>query len=155
MFVGAATMLANETKPASDQHLAEFAHNAQEMTAIAQVQVNKVILVCKRSRDGHPEPMATAPTSRHVFHREEDELPFVDSPLSRQQLTRNGITVQVNIFEDGQGKWLLEVVDQQNNSHAWDDPFDTDHEALAEAIRALDEERMEFLGVPASPRDVH
>lgn len=82
----------------------------------------------------------------------EDELPPVESPLS-QRLTRNAITVQVDIYSDGNGKWILEVVDEEQTSHVWDDPFETDHEALAEAIRALEEEPTEFFAPPAG--DAH
>jgi hypothetical protein len=43
----------------------------------------------------------------------------VESPLS-QQLTRNGVTVRVDIYADREGKRILEVVDQENASHVWD-----------------------------------
>lgn len=82
----------------------------------------------------------------------EDELTPVESPLS-QRLTRHGITVQVDIYSDGTGKWILEVVDQQQTSHVWNDPFETDHDALAEAIRALEDEPTEFVASP--PDDAH
>ncbi len=78
---------------------------------------------------------------------EDEDLPPEESPLS-QRLTINAVTVQVDIYGDGQGKWILEVVDEQQTSHVWDDHFDTDHEALAEAIRALEEEPTEFLAGP-------
>jgi hypothetical protein len=50
------------------------------------------------------------------------------------------------------GKWILEVVDEGQTSHVWEDRFDTDHEALAEAIRAL-EGPTEFLA--SLPDDTH
>ncbi|MCW7541657.1 hypothetical protein OOT46_28050 [Aquabacterium sp. A7-Y] len=73
----------------------------------------------------------------------ENDPVVIESPLS-QTISRHGVTVQVEIYEDGKGKWILEVVDQQNTSHVWDDPFETDELALAEAIRALEEEPLEF-----------
>ena len=85
---------------------------------------------------------------------EDDEPPFVESPLS-QHLTHNGVTVQVEIYGDQEGKWILEVVDQQNTSHVWEEHFDTDHQALAETIRALDEEPMEFVAKPTRSDDPH
>jgi hypothetical protein len=45
------------------------------------------------------------------------------SPLC-QSVTRGGETVQVDIYEDGAGGWILEAVDEHNNSTVWDDPVD-------------------------------
>ena len=45
-----ADLLAGPTKPAPDQGLAEFARNAQKMTAIAVAHINKAIQACKRAR---------------------------------------------------------------------------------------------------------
>ncbi len=78
-----------------------------------------------------------------------EEFTVVNSPLS-QSVSRNGVNARVEIYGNGEGKWILEVVDQANTSHVWDDHFDTDREALAEALRALDEEPLEFLS-PAAP----
>ncbi|MEI6029358.1 MAG: hypothetical protein WCT47_22010 [Betaproteobacteria bacterium] len=41
--------------------------------------------------------------------------------------------------------WILEVVDAAKNSHMWDDQFKTDQQAFDEAMRALDEEPLEFM----------
>ena len=98
--------------------------------------------------------MAMMPTERPVIPSDTGESPFVESPLS-QRLTRNGVTVQVEIYGDQDGKWILEVVDQRDGSHVWDEHFATDHEALAEAIRALEEAPMDFVGEPASSLGVH
>lgn len=68
------------------------------------------------------------------------------SPLC-QLVTRNGKTVQVDIYEDGEGGWLLEVADQYDNSTVWDEAFDSDDEALAEALDAIEKEGIdEFIG---------
>jgi len=85
---------------------------------------------------------------------EDDEPEIVHSPLC-QRLTRNGVTVQVQIYGDFDGKWILEVVDETNTSHVWEDHFDTDEQALAEAISALDEEPMEFVASPTGASDFH
>jgi hypothetical protein len=74
----------------------------------------------------------------------EDDPEIVHSPLC-QHIARNGITVEVAIYSDSDGKWILEMIDAANTSHVWDDHFDTDEEALAEAVRALEEEPMEFM----------
>ena len=50
-----------------------------------------------------------------------DQSP-TNSPLT-QAVTRDGETVQVEIYDDGEGGWLLEVVDEFGNSTVWDDPF--------------------------------
>ena len=78
---------------------------------------------------------------------EEDSAP-AHSPLT-QSVTRDGKTVQVEIYEDGEGRWLLEVVDEYWNSSVWNDPFATDQEALDEALRTIDEEGIDSLiGAP-------
>jgi uncharacterized protein len=78
----------------------------------------------------------------------------IHSPLS-QSITREGQTVQVEIFENGEGGWLLEVVDDYGNSTVWDDPFPTDTEALDEAVRTIDDEGIHALiGAPSASSDV-
>jgi uncharacterized protein len=61
------------------------------------------------------------------------------SPLS-QRVAREGTAVEIEIYEDGTGGWLLEVVDEFGNSTVWDDPFPTDAAALAEALKTIDTE---------------
>lgn len=80
---------------------------------------------------------------------EHDEYVPKVSPLS-QSVTRDGKTVSIEIYEDGKGKWILEVVDQFNNSTVWDDPLNTEEEALAEALRTIDEEGISSLIGPPS-----
>ncbi len=70
--------------------------------------------------------------------------------LLAQSLTRNGKTVQIEIYEDGEGGWLLEVVDEHGNSTVWDDPFESDRDALDEALRTIEEDGIDSLiGVPS------
>ncbi len=70
------------------------------------------------------------------------------SPLC-QSVTRDGKTVQVEIYEDGEGAWLLEVVDDYGNSTVWDDPFATDQEALDEVLKTIDEQGLaSLIGAP-------
>jgi hypothetical protein len=89
-----------------------------------------------------------------TMRSEGDEKPPAESPLTRR-LTRKGVTVQVEIYRDRAGKWILKVVDLEQTSHVWSKHFDSDREALEEAIRALEEEPMEFMARPSGPRDVH
>ena len=58
-----------------------------------------------------------------------DEFEVKMSPLS-QTISSEGKTVQVDIYEDGNGGWILEVIDEFNNSTVWDDSFETDSAAL-------------------------
>ena len=48
-----------------------------------------------------------------------------ESPLS-QAVERDGRAVQVDIYDDGKGGWLLEVVDEFGNSSVWDQSFETE-----------------------------
>jgi hypothetical protein len=65
-----------------------------------------------------------------------EEIEIVMSPLS-QKISSGGETVQVDIYQDGDGGWLLEVVDELGNSTVWDDPFETDAEALTEVKKVI------------------
>ena len=62
-----------------------------------------------------------------------------------QPVTRNGQTVKVKIYSSGKNDWILEVVDGDNNSTVWDDPFNTDDEAFQEFERTLNEEGIEAM----------
>ena len=77
-----------------------------------------------------------------------DDQPIIHSPLS-QTLTHDGKSVAVEIYDDGNGGWLLEVVDQYGNSTVWDPSFTTDTEALDEVLQTIEEEGIESLiGLP-------
>jgi len=68
------------------------------------------------------------------------------SPLS-QNYDEKGKTVSIEIYDDSEGGWLLEIVDKGNNSTMWEDSFDSDDEALAEALEAIKEHGIEaFIG---------
>ena len=77
-----------------------------------------------------------------------DDHELIYSPLN-QTITRNGVTVEVHIYKHDSTDWFLEVVDSAGNSQVWDDQFLTDQEAFDEAMRALDEEPLEFMGPSA------
>ncbi|WP_239143101.1 hypothetical protein [Variovorax sp. WS11] len=157
MFAGAAGLLADESKPAPDQELKGLLRNMQQMTIAADEQINKAVQSCKRARGQRLETMATVMSrkimsagdrdseERDLSGRDNEEPDFIESPLS-QTVTRNGVTVRVDIYGDSNGRWILEIVDGENTSHVWDEHFETDQQALNEALRALDEEPLEFLG---------
>lgn len=62
-----------------------------------------------------------------------------------QSLSRNNKMVRVEIYSSGSNDWILEVVDENNNSTVWDDPFATDDEAYEEFQRTLVEEGIESM----------
>lgn len=76
-----------------------------------------------------------------------EDPPIIESVLSGP-VTQNGVIVDIAIYGDGEGRWILEVVDEQQTSHVWDERFITDKDAHAEALRALDEEPLEFAVPP-------
>ncbi len=69
------------------------------------------------------------------------------SPLSRT-VSRDGYSVQIDIYEDVNGGWLLQVVDLCGNLTGWNELFETDRAALDEALRAIEEEGItSFIGL--------
>jgi hypothetical protein len=74
----------------------------------------------------------------------EDECPLVMSPLC-QSVTDKGLTVHFHIYRGLDSDWILEVVDEFNNSTVWDDLFATDQLAFEEGMRTIREEGIECL----------
>ena len=75
----------------------------------------------------------------------DDEPELELSPLS-QDVSSGGRTVSVEIYRlEGESSWTLEVVDEYNNSTVWDDQFETDGAALAEAKKTILAERVDSL----------
>ena len=66
------------------------------------------------------------------------------SPLS-QVVSRDGLSIRVDIYKNEQGRWLLELVDEYGNSTVWDAPFKTDQAALDEALDTIDKEGLATL----------
>jgi hypothetical protein len=68
-----------------------------------------------------------------------DAPKIIHSPLS-QAFTRDGVTVQVEIYklDNGEG-WWLELVDEEGGSTVWEELFATDAAALAEFTEGVDE----------------
>lgn len=76
----------------------------------------------------------------------DDDFEVEMSPLC-QNISSGGRTIQVEIYKDEQGKWILELEDEYGNSTVWDDHFDSDSAALIEAKKAILEERItSFIG---------
>ncbi|NOX67912.1 MAG: hypothetical protein GXP15_01885 [Gammaproteobacteria bacterium] len=62
-----------------------------------------------------------------------------------QSVMSDGITVKLEIYSSGDSDWILEVVDEENNSTVWDNPFSTDDEAYQEFQRTLAEDGIESM----------
>lgn len=73
-----------------------------------------------------------------------DEIDLIYSKHC-QSVSKDGKTVRVEIYSSGKDDWILEVVDEENNSTVWDDLFPTDDEAFLEFQRTLDEEGIESM----------
>ena len=77
-----------------------------------------------------------------------DETEVKMSPLCRQ-ITRDGTSIQVLIYSDGNYGWILEVVDEEDASTIWDNSFLTDQAALEEVMNTVEEEGIQsFLRSP-------
>ncbi len=82
----------------------------------------------------------------------DEEFAPRESELS-QTYREGDMTVHIDIYEDGEGGWLLEIVDENDNSTVWEDSFDTEREALDEALEALQEEGIKTFVGPVQETD--
>lgn len=64
---------------------------------------------------------------------DEDDLIYSDLQTT---FSSEGHTVEINIYRLPETEWVLELVDEFNNSTVWDDSFDTDEAALSAALQA-------------------
>ena len=65
------------------------------------------------------------------------------SPLCRT-ITKDGWDLKIVIYKDGEGQWLLQVVNDADVSTCWMEPFETDQAALNEALKAVEENSIEY-----------
>lgn len=82
----------------------------------------------------------------------DDEYEIEMSPLC-QEISSAGKTVQVDIYRDNKRGWILEVIDEYNNSTVWDDPFKTDSAALTEVKKTILSEGINALIGPEDEKD--
>ena len=62
------------------------------------------------------------------------------SGLSRK-FSQDGVDFRIEIYRlEHDPNWTLEVVDEDGTSTVWDDLFQTDQEALDEALKTIQEE---------------
>ena len=65
---------------------------------------------------------------------------IIMSPLCRE-IVEDGTKIQVDIYRvEGIPGWALEVIDEENASTVWDDPFDTDQEALDAVMEIIEKD---------------
>ncbi len=65
-----------------------------------------------------------------------------------KKIAMDGKSVEVQVYEDGAGGWLLEIVDEYWNSTCWQSPFKTAEDAFDEATKTIKEEGIDtFIGV--------
>lgn len=57
-----------------------------------------------------------------------------------QLYVHEGVSLEVQIYRGPEGGWSLEVVNEDDTSTVWNDPFDSDDAAWAEFLRTLDDE---------------
>jgi hypothetical protein len=70
---------------------------------------------------------------------------IVMSPLCRE-IIKDGTRVQVDIYRgEDDSSWILEVIDEENASTIWDEPFDTDREALDAVIKVIEHDGIRSL----------
>ncbi len=67
------------------------------------------------------------------------------------EITRSGKTVRVDVYPDGEGAWILEIVDQDWNSSVWDETFATAEEATRTGAEAVEKEGHAFIGPQDEP----
>ena len=68
------------------------------------------------------------------------EPEIVMSPLCRE-IVQDGTKIQVDIYRgEDESEWILEVIDEENASTVWDDPFNTDQEALDEVMEVIEKD---------------
>ncbi len=71
------------------------------------------------------------------------------------EITRDDKTVRIDTYPDGEGGWILEIVDQEWNSTLWDDSFSTAEEAMRVGVEAVEREGIgAFIG-PKDKPSVH
>ena len=67
-----------------------------------------------------------------------DKEPELETSSLSQTISSGGKTVRIEIYRlEGETSWVLEVVDEFNNSTVWDDVFESDTAALAEAKKTI------------------
>ena len=68
------------------------------------------------------------------------------------EITRDGKTVRIDVYPDGDSRWVLEIVDQDWNANVWDDTFATAEEAMRAGVEAVEKAGIDaFIGPQDTP----
>lgn len=96
-------------------------------------------------------PVMAAIKLEHFSSRATNMTSTADATQSTE-ITRSGKTVRIDVYPDGEGRWILEVVDQDWNSTAWDETFATAEEAMRAGVEAVEKEGIDtFIGTQDDP----
>lgn len=68
-------------------------------------------------------------------------------------VTKDGWNLEIFIYEDGEGQWLLEVVNDADVSTCWTESFETEQDALDEALKTIEENSIEYFHEPQPWRE--
>lgn len=69
-----------------------------------------------------------------------EDIDIIHSPLE-QTYSADGHSVRIQIYRSSADtQWILEIEDERGTSSVWDDPFETDKQALEEAFMAIETE---------------
>ena len=70
---------------------------------------------------------------------------IVMSPLCRE-IIEDDTRIQVDIYRgEVDSGWILEVIDEENASTIWDEPFDTDQDALDAVMKVIEHDGIRSL----------
>ena len=98
----------------------------------------------------HDDEFRDATLVKPPLHAVSTHAPIAQMPpmeTIEKKITVDGKTVRIRVMEDGEGGWLLEVVDPYGNSTCWQEPFETTTEAFDDAISAIEQEGIDtFIG---------
>jgi hypothetical protein len=93
--------------------------------------------------------MQSLTLEQDLIMSDEDDWELIMSPLC-QAYEADGKSVQIDIYNGDNGGWLIEVVDQYDNSTVWNDELPTEQAALDEAIKTIKEDGIAaFIGQPS------
>jgi hypothetical protein len=68
-------------------------------------------------------------------------------------IERNQWTVNVEVYRDGDGKWMLQIEDGRGNATVWTDHFASKQAALDAALEAIETEGIDsFIGPDSDMR---
>jgi hypothetical protein len=74
------------------------------------------------------------------------------SPLCRT-VTKDGWSLRIVIYQARKGQWMLEIANDADVSTCWIEPFKTDEAALSEALKAIEENSIEYFHEPQPWRE--